>query len=345
MLIMRQSIEKIQLTLKKNGRYVGVLLILIGTFLYNDALTPLSKKIMERASDTSQTIPSVAMISPTIHTKQPEKIYEHVMQSKKGDVYRVAFGARGGDNPQVEIFIHSSVFYETIKVGETDVESVDVNEYKEVVFTTPGSFDSIIIKLKEGTRDEGKWSNQFVFTDSFSVSRLDIVPEEISSLAPTIIGIQGLRYARLEDIGRDMLYTFATRSEATDYQDVFEATNSTEFDSKKKSVIAAKRKGEYFMYKFDMMYPITKLVIRATQEGFDEDEIRLQYSFDKSSWRTIEYSQKRSEPQRFLLSLKREIPKEKTVYVKVFYEGEDKKSGTFALKTLSVSALVQKPGY
>lgn len=337
---MQQIVERAQGVSGEKKMYSLAIFVLLIVFLYNDILVPIEMKILEKPAGDASAMSLTESALPTIYTKQPENIYKGVLQSKKGDVYRVTLEARGGNNPQLEVFVHSSIFYETAKVGEIEIESIDNNEHKEIVFSTPGSFDSILIRLKEGEKDETKWDNRFAFIDSLSVARLDIDQGGIASLSPTVTGVQGVSSARLEDMGMDMLYTFSIRGDVTDYQSIFEATNSMIFDSKKKSVAAAKRNGEYFMYKLDMVYPIKRLVIRATQKGSDENEIHLQYSFDKSLWQSIEYSQKHSGSQKFFLSLNREVPREKTVYIKAFYEGEDKKSGTFALEELEVNALV-----
>lgn len=338
---MRRIIGGVNRVFKSKNQYFSVTLLLLVAFLYNDILVPRETKRLEKTPENAGIIQSAEPVVPTLYMKRPESIYTGVLQSRKGDVYRVVLDVRGGNNPQLEIFVASSVFHETLKIGEVEeIESIDENEHKEIVFVALGSFDSIIIRLKESERDETKWDSKFAFIDALSITRLDISPEKIASIAPTVTGVQGMPFAKLEDLGTSMLYTFSTRSDITDYQSVFEATDSAAFDGKKEAVAAAKREGEYFMYKFDVVYPLKKLFIRAVQRGFDKDEIRMQYSFDKSSWKTIEYTQANGSSQKFLLSLEEMVPREREVYVKVFYEGENKKTGTFALEKLEVNALV-----
>lgn len=338
---MQFTVENVPRDKREVGKYFLTGFILLIVFVYNNTFVPTETKRLEKSNGGTDVVQSKESIPPTVYTKRPESIYKGVLQSKKGDVYRVSFDVRGGNTPQLEVFVRSSIFYETFKVGEVEVESADKAERKEVVFVTPGNFDSIGIRLKKDEGDETRWDSKFAFVSSLSVSRLSITSEGITSLSPTIIGIQGMPFARLEDMGADMLYTFSTRGDITDYQSVFETTDSAAFDGKKKAVVAAKRNGEYFIYKLDMVHPIKKLLIRSIQKGSDENEIRMQYSFDKSSWHTIEYTQNKAESQKFLLSLERNIPKESVVFVKVFYEGEDKKTGTFALEELEVNALVE----
>lgn len=341
---MNQIVGRASHILASGNRYFSIATILSVAFLYNYILVPLETKRLEEVPKDIGVMQSAEPVSPTLYMKRPESVYRGVLQSRRGDVYRVVFDVRGGNNPQLEVSLFSSVFHETVKIGEVEAESSDENERKEIVFTTSGSFDSIIIRLKEGERDETKWDNKFAFIENLSITRLDISPEKMTSLAPVVIGVQGMPFAKLEDLGSEMLYTFSTRSDITDYQGIFEATESAAFDGKKKAVVAAKRKGEYFMYKLDAVHPFKKLLIRAIQKGSDKDEIRLQYSFDKSSWQTVEYTQEDGGSQKFLLFIEQEVPKEKVVYVKVFYEGEDKKTGTFGLEELEVNALVVNEG-
>lgn len=335
---MQKINECVQKIFNEKKKYLSTIFVLLTAFFYNNIIVPTEIKRVDGKSKNGSAVDSPG--PPTVFGKQPENIYEGVMQSSKGDVYRVAFEARGGNSPQLEIFIHSSNFYETTKVGEVDIESTNETEWKELIFTTPGKYDSIIIRLKESEKDEIKWDNKFVFVDSLSVSRLDINSNDISLLSPTIIDVQGMPFSRLEDMGVERLYTFSIRNDRTDYENIFEATNSVMFDKKKKAVVAAKKNGEYFIYKFDTQYPIKKLSMKALQKGSDEDEIHLQYSFNGTSWKTIEYSQDAGRSQEFFLSIDREIPETKFFFVKASYEGKDKNSGTFALEELEINALV-----
>lgn len=328
--------------IKERYRYVWVVFFLMVTVSYNNTATFVKKETPRAAQENGSFTEPRAAVIPTLYTKQPESLYGGIMQSQKGDVFRVAFEARGGNNPELELLVHSSLFYESVKVGEVEVESTEENEYKEVVFVAPGSYDSIIIRLKGSEHDETSWNSRFAFIEAFSLTKLDIDPGKIAQLSPTVIGFRGLPQSRLEDFGSEMLYTFSTSGDVTDYQSVFDASQSTYFDGKKKAVVAAKRKSEYFVYKLDMMHLLKKLIIKAEQHGSDEDEIHLQYSFDGSSWETIQYVQKAGGSQQFFLSLDFEVPQEKLVFIKVSYEGEDKKTGTFALEELKVNALVVK---
>lgn len=334
--------HKVMWQIREKHRYIWAMLFLVCTILYNSATLPVKKDAQKTTGENNSFAKSQTMAVPTLYTKQPESVYEGVMQSRKGDVFRVAFEARGGNNPELELFVRSSLFYESVKVGEVIVESTEDNEYEEVVFVTHGDYDSIVIRLKGSESDRENWDNRFVFIDSLSITKLDIDPEKIAQLSPTAIGFRGIPQSRVEDLGSETLYTFALARDIVDYQSVFDASASTYFDGKKKAVVAAKKNTEYFTYKFDVAHPIKRLIIRAEQHGSDENEIRLQYSFDGSLWKTVEYSQKPGKSQRFFLSLDFAVPREKQVFVRISYEGEDKKTGTFALAELRLNALAIK---
>lgn len=151
-----------------------------------------------------------------------------------------------------------------------------------------------------------------------------------------------LDYARLEDLGKIFSYSFSFQEKNVDFINLFAASQDVQFDSKSKLVKGKRKTGEFFVYKFDTLYPFEQFALKAEQNGDVANEIRLEYSFDNAFWQTIEFTQKKGGSQKFFFS----IPgnnKNSVIYVRVSYNGEEKKTGSFALKSLSVNAAVQKP--
>lgn len=147
--------------------------------------------------------------------------------------------------------------------------------------------------------------------------------------------------AKLEDLGKSRLYSFSLEGEPVDYTNIFNASSSVRFDQAKHLVIGSQKNGEYLTYKFDTALPFDQFAIQATQKGNDEKEIKLEFSFDNAFWREIAFVQDKGGPQRFALALPGDL-KMHVVYVRASYNGEDKKSGFFALETLSVNASIKK---
>ncbi len=148
-------------------------------------------------------------------------------------------------------------------------------------------------------------------------------------------------YARLEDLGNRLMYAYSFHGNKADYSNIFSASAGISFDQEKGLVIGNQKKNEFFEYRFDMVYAFDKFVLEATQQGDDEKEIKLEYSFDDTLWYEVPFTQEKGAPQKFLLELQEE-KKHRVLYVRVSYSGAEKKSGFFALKTLSVNASVPK---
>jgi hypothetical protein len=147
--------------------------------------------------------------------------------------------------------------------------------------------------------------------------------------------------AKLEDLGRKLLYTFELKREPVDYDNLYEVSPSIVFDKEKKIVLGDQKAGEYFMYRFETGYPFEVFTLNADQGGDDASEITLEYSFDKENWKSISPVEGASSPVQFMLTLPggRGV---KTVYVKATYTGEDKTSGFFGFTKFSVHASIPK---
>jgi hypothetical protein len=150
-----------------------------------------------------------------------------------------------------------------------------------------------------------------------------------------------LDQARLEDTGKGYMYFFELQNEEVDYVNLYDASSGIVFDQKKRMVSGKQKNGGFFSYKFDTIYPFDRFVLNATQKGDDEKEIKLEYSFDNTLWKEVSFTQDKGSSQRFSLILPGNRV-EHVVYVRVGYNGEEKKSGFFALEALSVNASVGK---
>lgn len=146
-------------------------------------------------------------------------------------------------------------------------------------------------------------------------------------------------YARLEDVGRHSIYSYANQGNESDFTNLFSASRGVSFDRQKNLVFGQHKKGEYFTYRFDTISDFDRLVLEAIQHRDDEGEIKLAYSFDEKDWHEIPYAQEKDAPQKFLLKLENMTGRH-ILFVRVSYEGVEKKSSNFALKELSVHASV-----
>lgn len=145
--------------------------------------------------------------------------------------------------------------------------------------------------------------------------------------------------AKLEDLGRNLFYSFSLQEKPVDYTNVFDMSEGVTFDGKKRLVSGRKKNGEFFTYKFDTLYPFRNLTIEARQEGSVPNEIKLEYSFDNSFWKEIPSTQEKSQSPTFFLMLSNPNNGH-VVYVRASFQGEEKKTGLFALDKLSVKASV-----
>lgn len=155
-------------------------------------------------------------------------------------------------------------------------------------------------------------------------------------------GVVMLSGAKVEDFGDEILYTYTLRGEVNDLFDVFDTEGNVKFDAKKDLVIGEQKQNTSFTYRFFTVYPFRQLVLDARQSGDSEKEVKLEYSFDNEFWREVPATQVSGEPQIFSLVLVGTGIQD-IIYVRVSYNGEDKKTGSFGLDQLSVRAkLIRK---
>ncbi len=145
--------------------------------------------------------------------------------------------------------------------------------------------------------------------------------------------------ARLEDLGNGLFYSFSFQKKPVDYTNIFEKSDQITFNEKKHVVTGERKRGEFYTYKFDTIYPFEQLVIEAEQDGGALNELKLEYSFDNAFWKEISYSQEKGSSQKFLLVLPKSGENHE-VYVRISYNGQEKDSGSFALKSFSVNASI-----
>lgn len=319
--------------LKSNLQYVAVLFIFlcVGLYQYID-IQKESKKESEDEKIITET--------PTLDSKNTEKVFSDILQSKQGDVFRVGFVARVDYRQSIDILLRSPMF-KTLKIGQINIDPSSEGVYQELIFSTPGRYDSIILKLKNNGSDEKDWDNGVVFVNSLFVSRLDIHQTGISLILPTLYGVEGVKNARLEDIGEAMQYTFSLQKNKSDYESLYDSTAGVQFDEKESALVGQKKNGEFFTFKFDTIDPFKEFTVHALRRGVSQDEIRFEYSLDNFFWRDVPATVLSSGQQEFLFSIPGDR-KSSAVYVRVLYVGEEKKVGTFALEELSTIATVEK---
>lgn len=147
---------------------------------------------------------------------------------------------------------------------------------------------------------------------------------------------------KVEDFGGgEIFYSYSLGGKANDFFDLFDTEGSVKFDKDKKIIAGRQQQRTSFTYRFFTVYPFEKFMLSARQAGDDEKEIKLEYSFDNDFWREVPMAQEHGEPAMFLLSLKGDGEKY-VVYVRVSYNGEDKKTGNFGIDQLSVRAQLMR---
>lgn len=469
------------------SQYVFVLVIFSMTILYHYFIIP-----PETVKNNTVSKDKVQAEQPDLDIKHQEKIYPQIFQSQVGDVFRVGALVRVKSAENVEIFVQSRL-NEVLKIGDWHLEPSENGEYKELVFSTSGYYENIIIRLKENAEINTTKENTFgdtraVFIRSFFVSRVEAKNAlEIKNLTPTVFGIsstkrdvlfqdgqgspvkwvfqsngdflQALEFsgkivgrgrqeyvfnlihyfpdkkedgelvhtssfvldalsgmsvptgnyqvsfpstlvsgewykvtltrtpskdqsnfftvgplevdtvtdinapvgdlallvgehlrtknnaifpdgAKLEDMGKNLSYSFSLQGTALDFANIYDASSGISYDVGKRLVTGNQKNREYFTYKFDTVYPFDRFVLDAIGEGNDT-KVKLEYSFDNVFWREIPFSQATNDSQKFLLALDGNN-KSQVVYVRVSYAGVEKKSGFFALRTLNIDASISK---
>ncbi len=168
---------------------------------------------------------------------------------------------------------------------------------------------------------------------------VSIVPSSENELANRL-----LTGAKVEDMGSVVLYTYATQKVTTDFSDLEDVSGGVKFDKKNGLVRGDAKPGTMFTYKLDTVYPFQTLRVQAKQTGNKENQVRLEYSFDKNSWKDVASVQDKGEPRMFddVISAASE-GSGSVVYFRVSYSGEKDKKDTFGLDSFRVTALLNEP--
>lgn len=339
----KDSFQKGISFLRARARYFLVAIFLAGAFFYNQKIVP-RVEVSRSAPEAEETV------SAEENTAAPEegglpkdgviKKYDNAFQSLPGDAYRLKVSLRVDQMQKIQVYM-ADAFQREIRLGEIAVEPSKGYQSKELVFSTPGRYEDIFFKLEENEGGDGDvWQNRNVYIDTFQLSRLEAGAKGLPALSPTIANVAGLPQAKIEDLGGSYSYDFSLQGSAIDFQTLYEVSNSIRFDETEGLVIGSKKEGEYFTYKVDTLYPLQEAFIRAEQFGDAPKQLLVEYSFDDKKWQEVPYTQKEKGPQIFSGVLKGEGSR--FLYIRVRYNAEEKRSGIFALDSLSLKAFLKK---
>jgi hypothetical protein len=198
-----------------------------------------------------------------------------------------------------------------------------------------------VVPLKRGERYELEFeprADDPLTRDSSDVSVL-IAYRSLTTIEG---GKTMLNFARLEDLGQDLLYSFSVQNKEEDLLNVYELSPKIHFDWKKKRIAGSRKKDEYYTYRFDTLYPFERFALEA-RSGSTKNGMMLEYSFDNSTWQPVSIFRESGQADRYTLTLSG-TGDTSVVYVRIRYTGDEKKTGSFALDRFSVSAMVNKRG-
>lgn len=325
------------------NKYFSIGIIFVLAFFYHSSVQLKDERKKESADQPIKK-------SFDLNAESNQKIYNDIIQSQQGDVFRVGMVVRAWQHAQIEVFLTSSLSDE-FKAGEIDVAPTEFGEYKEIVFVTPDYYEDIELRYSGVSANNEAASSDTVSVGadiySFFASRLDIKSSaEMNSLAPTLYGISDdgnttiLDGAKLEDMGERYLYSYALKNDETDLFNLFSASEDIFYNPGKKMVMGYQRRNSFFVYKFDTVYPFDRFVLHAVQAGSKKNEIRLEYSFDNVDWREIPLEKKKDSWQSSFAVVGNN--KTSVLYIRTSYGGKEKNSGSFGLQELSVSASLPK---
>lgn len=152
---------------------------------------------------------------------------------------------------------------------------------------------------------------------------------------------QLLAGARIEDVGPYLHFEYAVSGGVSDFLNIYEASETTEYDVSDQMVRAEADVGEYFTYKIDTIEPFYEMFISARQDDDYEDQIAMEYSYDNDEWKEIPYEQNDGDPQRFALRIEPNMDTQ-VVYVRVRYGKEENSEREFGLERFRVTARMAK---
>lgn len=153
-------------------------------------------------------------------------------------------------------------------------------------------------------------------------------------------GNRFLNNAKLEDFGPFSRYTYSSSQSPSDLMDVYDTSRKINYDEGNRSVVGDEVIDTSFTYKIDTVRPFTVLRMEASQLGDTKDQIRMEYSYDGSSWTGIDSTQEDKAPQMFDIVLTPDTQKRSVVYFRVSYAGEKNGKSIFGLRDFRVTANV-----
>lgn len=321
----QNNVNKLTFFFRENVRYFGVFLVFLLVILYQNLFVPVTSEMPIEEIKEEEV--------PSLTSSRAERKYENIIQSVSGDVYRLKMDLRASDRKVINFYVEGAVLGK-LKIGELAVDPSEEGSYNELVFSTPGRYDTLVLELQKSNTEWGS-----VSINAISVSRLDIAPENIKDLKGSSFDKS---LVRSEDLGRSYLHTFSLTNSLADFTGIFDASAGIRFDEKESAVVGLKKSGEYFTYEIDTGSPFQNVMIRAEQYGDAPNQMILEYSYNNSDWTMVPFIQDKGGPQMFSSSFQGD-GRAQTLYVRATYKAEKKQSGFFALKRLSVQALTPKP--
>lgn len=143
--------------------------------------------------------------------------------------------------------------------------------------------------------------------------------------------------AKVEDVGDGVYYDYSLRGNEADFFNIFESGGNVKFDKEEGSLVGEQKKGTFFTYRLAAPLPFGQIAFHARYFANAEEGIKLEYSFDNATWEVIPVT---GQERGSLVSRKviQATGGQKIVYVRVSYDGKNKKTGYFSLENLSVDA-------
>lgn len=325
---------------RRYSKYILIMVIFSLFTFYNVSVIPKdSPKKSQSSSDTS-----TDEIIWDITTEKPQITFTNVLQGRSADWYRMSVFTIANSATQIEAMLHS-VFNETVPIGIFNVSASEDLQYHEILFQVPsGTFSDVRFMLRNEDPQE-TWSYAGVKLSELTLSRLNVGNRlEADRLTPTLVGGDILLSgARIEDFGKGkVFYSYSPKGEVNDSFDLFDTKGGVRFDTKKKIITGECKRGTAFTYRFFTVDPYKTFKLAARQAGDTEKEVKLEYSFDNSFWKEVSFTQEDNEPQIFSLALTG-TGDQNMVYIRVSYNGENKKMGSYGLNQLLVRAeLIRK---
>lgn len=147
----------------------------------------------------------------------------------------------------------------------------------------------------------------------------------------------------IEDLGSKLQYRYLSNHTVTDMMDVYESSDKISFDDSLGVVVGKESLGTFFTYKIDTKQPFDGFRVQAVQLGDNDDKkIRVEYSFDNTSWKEVPATGGDTSEKVYDLTLHNADKNISAVYVKVSYVGSKDGTGVFGLSDFHVTATIPK---